>query len=272
MSAVVDAGDALVVHVAGHDPDPEGDRGDDGGLGRGVVPLDVRGGVAFGVAQALRLAEGVGVGRTRLGHAGEDVVRRAVDDAHDAVDALAGERLAQRPDERDATRHGCLEQQVDAGLLGGREQVRADVGQQLLVAGDHRLARLERGEHQLACRLDAADDLDDDVDLGVDHDPGGVEREHVLGQLDRTLLGQAPHRHTGHLEEHPGAGGDGVAAAVDEIDQRRADVAAAQQTDADAFGSHDGQCYGRDWPARKAVAASGADRWSLCERTPRGWS
>ena len=41
------------------------------------------------------------------------------------------------------------------------------VGQQLLVGGDDRLAGLERVEDQLAGRLDAADDLDDDVDVGV---------------------------------------------------------------------------------------------------------
>ena len=36
--------------------------------------------------------------------------------------------------------HGRLEEQVDAGLLGDLEQLDADVGEQLLVGGDHRLA------------------------------------------------------------------------------------------------------------------------------------
>ena len=51
--------------------------------------------------------------------------------------------------------------------LGGREQLGADVGEQLLVGGDDGLAVGERGEHELARGLDAADDLDDDVDVGV---------------------------------------------------------------------------------------------------------
>ena len=63
------------------------------------------------------------------------------------------------------------------GLLGRGEQIGADVGQQLLVAGDDRLARLERGEDELAGRLDAADDLDHHVDVGVDDHARGVERE-----------------------------------------------------------------------------------------------
>ena len=41
------------------------------------------------------------------------------------------------------------------------------LGQELLVAGDDRLAGLERAEDQLAGRLDAADELDDDVDVGI---------------------------------------------------------------------------------------------------------
>ena len=86
---------------------------------------------------------------------------------------LAHQRLAQRADDRDAAGDRRLEEQVDAGGLGGREQLGAGGGEQLLVAGDHRLARLEGGEDQLAGRLDAADDLDDDVDVGVgDHGAG----------------------------------------------------------------------------------------------------
>jgi hypothetical protein len=56
MSAGVIFGDALVVHVARDDLRPEGDRGDDRRLGPGVEALDVRGGVALGVPEALRLA------------------------------------------------------------------------------------------------------------------------------------------------------------------------------------------------------------------------
>ena len=58
--------------------------------------------------------------------------------------------------------------------VGGLEQLDADVGEQLLVGGDDRLAAGERGGDQLAGRLDAADDLDDEVDVGVGDD--GVRR------------------------------------------------------------------------------------------------
>ena len=51
-------------------------------LAAGVEALDVRGGVALGVAQPLRLGERVAVAPALLGHLGEDVVGGAVDDAH----------------------------------------------------------------------------------------------------------------------------------------------------------------------------------------------
>ena len=98
-------------------------------------------GVPLGVAQALGLGEGVVVRGAVVGHAGEDVVGRAVDDPHHAADRLADQRLAQRADEGDAPGDGGLEEQVDPRLVGGGEQLGADVGQQLLVGGDDRLPR-----------------------------------------------------------------------------------------------------------------------------------
>ena len=125
----------------GDDPLPEADGGQDGGLGGGVEALDVGRRVELGEPERLGLGQGVGVGRARLGHAGEDVVGRAVDDAHHPVDPVAGERLPQRPEERDAPADRRLEQQVDVGGDGRLEQLGADVGQQLLVGADDRLAR-----------------------------------------------------------------------------------------------------------------------------------
>ena len=56
--------------------------------------------------EALGLGEGVVVARALLGHAGEDVVRRPVDDADDAAQLVAGQRLAQRAQDRDRAGDG----------------------------------------------------------------------------------------------------------------------------------------------------------------------
>ena len=83
-----------MVDVARDDAGTERDHRNEGDLRPGVVALDVGGGVALGVAELLGLGEGIGIARPGLGHAGQDVVGRAVDDAHDPVDGLAEERLA----------------------------------------------------------------------------------------------------------------------------------------------------------------------------------
>ena len=142
MSRGGDAADALVVDVAGDDLGRRRRCGDDRRLGAGVEALDVGGRVALGEAEPLRLGEGGAVVGALLGHLGEDVVGGAVDDAEHAADRLAAEALAQGPDDRDAAGDGRLEEQIAAGRVGGGEQLGADVGEQLLVGRDDRLAVL----------------------------------------------------------------------------------------------------------------------------------
>ena len=146
---------------------------------------------------------------------------------------LAQQRLAQRPDEGDAPGDGRLEEQVDPRGLRRGEDLRPGVGEQLLVGGHHRLARLQGGEHQLPGRLDAAHDLDDDVDVGIGDDRPGVVGEHVGGQLDVAAAGRVPDGDTGDLEVEPGARRDGGPLAGHEGDERGADGAAAEHADAD---------------------------------------
>ena len=51
--------------------------------------------------------------------------------------------------------------------LGGGDQLRPAGGDQLLVGGDHRLARLQGGEHEVAGRVATTHHLDDERHLGV---------------------------------------------------------------------------------------------------------
>ena len=241
MSAGRDVADALVVHVAGDDPGTKGDRGDDRRLGAGVEAVDVGGRVTLGEAQTLGLGERVAVGRALLGHLRQDVVGRAVDDADDAPDRLAAEALAQRPHERDAAGDRGLEEQVDAVVVGGVEQLDADVGQQLLVGGDDRLAGGQRRGDQLACRLDAADDLDDDVDGGIGDDVVGVAGEHAGRQVDVAVTRQVADGDPGDLERDPGPGLDLLGLRGDQADERRPDVAASEDADADVLMCHGGR-------------------------------
>ena len=207
-------------------------------LAPGVEPLHVGRRVTLGEAQALRLGEGFAVAGALLGHLREDVVRRPVDDAHDPPDRLAAEALAQAAHDRDATCHGCFEQEVDAVAVGRLEQLDADVGEQLLVGRDHRLAAGESCRDQLACGLDAADDLDDEVDVGIRDDAIRVAGEHAGAELDVALTRQVAHGDAGDVEAEPGAGLDLLGLVADEPDEGGADVAAPEDTDADLAHFH----------------------------------
>ena len=226
-------GDALVSDVARHHPGAEGNRGDDRRLGGGVKAFDVGGRVALGVAQALGAGQRVGVAHALGIHLREDVVGRAVDDAHDAADRLADQRLAQRPDERDATGDRRLIEQVHTRRLGGVGQLATHVGQQFLVGGDHRLAGRERRRDQFASRLDAPDQLDDQVDVIVAHNPGGVGGDDLRVEGHAALPRHRSDRHAAHPQPDAGAGLDRVAVLGDQPDQRRPDVAGAQNAHGD---------------------------------------
>ena len=217
--------------------DAEGDGGDDRRLGAGVEALDVGGRVALGEPERLRLGERDAVVGALLGHLGEDEVRRAVDDAHHPPDRLAAQALAQRADERDAAGDRGLEQQVDAGVVGRGVELGADVGEQLLVRRDDGLALRERGGDELAGRLDPADDLDDEVDRRVVDHAVRVPGEHAVARStsrSRLRLRTATAR---DLQAHAGAGERSRRlAALDQLHERGADVAAPEQTDPHELG------------------------------------
>ena len=103
---------------------------------RGVVALDVEGRIGLGVAEPLRVLQAVGERQPLLLHARQDVVAGAVEDAVDARDRIAGQRLAQRLDDRDAAGDRRLEVERDALLLGELGERDAVLGEQRLVGGD----------------------------------------------------------------------------------------------------------------------------------------
>ena len=238
MSSDGDAGDALAVDVAGHHARVEGDRGEDRALRRGVESLDVGGRVGLGVPEALGLGERLVERRTVLAHLREDVVRGAVHDAEHAAHAFAGERFLQRSDQRDTARDRGFEQQVEAGGVGGVEEVLALAGEELLVGGDHRLPVRERPEQQDPGGLDPAHHLADDVDLGVVDDGDPVGGEDIGGQRHVTVPARIAHGHPRHGEPAARPHRDVVGVLVQQPDRRGADGAAPQHADADRAFAH----------------------------------
>ena len=107
-------------------------------------------------------------GQARRFHARQDVVAGAVEDAGDGRQPVASDSFAQAADDRDAAADGGLEQEIDASLGGTVEQRAPVCRDQLLVGGDDRPAGIERRFMPRARRLQPANDLDDDVHVGVE--------------------------------------------------------------------------------------------------------
>ena len=162
-----DAADAFHVHLGKLQRNTEGDGGDDGELVRRVHAFHVEGRVRFRVAQALRFFQHFLEGAPALLHLGEDVVAGAVDNARHPVDVVGGQAFTQGFQNRDAAGHRRFEGYVHAVLMGGLEDFVAVLGDQRLVGGDDVLAVLDRGEHQLAGGVGAADQLHQNVDFRV---------------------------------------------------------------------------------------------------------
>ena len=157
------------------EPRPEREAGQDDHLVDRVVALDVAARVGLRVAVCLGLGEHLVVGPSELAHRGQDEVGRPVHDAADAGDGVGRQVGGQRREHRDPAADGRLEAKHAAAPAGDRLQLRAVVGDDVLVRGDHRLAGPERRGDEGVGRLVAAHQLHDDR-RSRDRRPGGPAR------------------------------------------------------------------------------------------------
>ncbi len=166
------------------------------------MSFDVGGRVGLGEPEALRLGERRLEAFAGRRHGVEDEVGRSVDDAEHALDRVAGKRLAQRPDDRDRSGHSRLEREVTVGF--GRSVVDGlrVLGEQCLVGGYDGRAVLERGQDQLPGRLDAADQLDHDVQVAAGDEATRVSGEQLVGQSAAVVSIEVTHGDADELQRH----------------------------------------------------------------------
>ena len=233
-----DAADALDIDLVELQRDAEGDGGQDGQLVSGVDALDVESRIGLGVAQRLRLGQHLREVAALVAHLGQNEVGGAVDDARHPFDAVAGQALADRLDDRDAAGDRRLEGDHHPGRAGGGEDLVAVPGDQRLVGGHQVLAVGQRPQRQAARRLVAAHQLDDDRDLGIVHDlqclagqfhPGGIRGGGI----------QIAGGGVGDDDFAPGAAADFLGIAGQYPGDAAADRAQTEQTDFDRrIGAH----------------------------------
>ena len=172
----------------------------------------VGGGVPLRVTVLLCLLQRLLEGEARLDHPGKDIVGGAVEDAGDLAELVGCQAGGQGPQDRDAPAHAGLEQIADPVLPGQLEQLIAVGGHQLLIGGDHALARFQRPGGKVQRHRGAADSLHYDVHLGVALDDPKVLDEAVPVRAVREIphiqdIFQ-PHQILHPLVDQPAVGGE----------------------------------------------------------------
>ncbi|CDN41753.1 hypothetical protein BN871_AK_00250 [Paenibacillus sp. P22] len=195
-----DGGDALDRHVFQINFRAEAEPGEDRHFAGGIQPFHIGGRVGFGIAEILGLLQHVGVGRPLLAHFRQDVVGRAVDDAHDFGNAVRGKAFVERADDRNAASHAGFVQNVAALLAGLGQNLAAMQRHQILVGRDDMLAARESFENILLRVLDAAHDFYDDIDLRIADDLPRIGRQLRRIDADRPRLLHVLHEHLLNLD------------------------------------------------------------------------
>ena len=220
-----------MVHVTGDHVCPESGGGQDRGLGACVKPLNVCCWIAFCVAKPLGLAQRIRVSGTFEGHFNQYVVSSSVDDAHNPSDRFADQGFTHRPHQGDAPGHRGLKEKINARCIGGCEQFRTVIRDQLLVRRDDRLASSKGVEDQASRRFDSTDHLDDDVDRRIVDDRLSVTGEDRWVDVEVAVAGNAAHADRHDLQVETRAFYDLLSSVVEETNNRTADDAAAKQPD-----------------------------------------
>ena len=215
------------------DPEAVGEGGEDDGLVGGIPAGDVESGVGFGEAFVLGFLEGVLVAETGQGHAGEDVIAGAVDDAVDGDDVIADEALLEDLDDGDATGDGGFEVDGDAAFLSEGEEFLAAFGEEGFVARDDDFFGAQRGADEFVGLGGATDEFDDDLDVGIGDEVAPVGGEEFCGDGDVAWAGEVADGDFFDLDIGPGSLGDEGAVAVEIFIDARSDVAETGETDLD---------------------------------------
>ena len=158
-------------NLLGIDLHAKGETHEDGELGARVESAHVFSGVGFGVAFGLRFGQHGRVLRAFF-HFAEDEVAGAVENAFDALDAIAGHALLEAGNNGNAAGDGGAVFEMAALGSGQPLQIDAVIGNEFLVGGDDAFAGFERAAHPGSGGIETAGELDNHVDIGGEHGIG----------------------------------------------------------------------------------------------------
>ena len=130
------------------------------------------------------MTEDVTVRPARAEHLRQNEVTRPVENRFDRRDLISGQRTPQNGNDRNASGDGGLERNRSISCTGEIEQFFAMLTQQRLVGRDDIFTRFEKRPHHRPGRIDPADQLHGDVDLGIVEHAGKIIGEDPIRQRD----------------------------------------------------------------------------------------
>ena len=175
-----DGGNACHADAGRVDVFTEHHIGQNADLAARVDALDIGGRVLLGVAARLRVTERRFVALPVFEHLCEDEIRRAVQNAAHFINFIRAEALAQRMQHRNAAADGGLKQKAHAIRLRKRQQLRAVLGDELLVGCYDVLACGKRAADILKRCAAAADSFYDEKHVCVVFDDGEIRDDLVF--------------------------------------------------------------------------------------------
>ena len=188
-------------------------------MGR-VKAADVECRISLGIAFGLRLRECICERQAMVGHARQDVIAGAVEDAINAGDAVASQRLAHGLDDWNAAGHRRFEIQRDRVLFRHSRQFDAMPGEQRLVRRDHMLLGMQRRLDRCLRRpVRAADQLDEHVDTRVGRQPNRIVDPAHAGERHAAILVARASGHSRHPERPTGVSRQPFAMFVQQLQQ-----------------------------------------------------
>jgi len=175
---------------------------------RRIGAVDVERRVGFGVSQPLSLNQHVGIRPSLLVHFGQDEIARAVEDRLNRRDLVRGHRLANRRNDRNATRDRRLEGDRAAEFPRAAEDFVAVFAEQRLVGGDNVFARFQQPQHDGARGFQSTNHMQGDVDIPVGVHGVGIVGDHAVRQAHAASLFEVLHDDPPNLDRPAGSTSD----------------------------------------------------------------
>ena len=199
-------------------------------IGR-VQSLDIGGWVRFSQPQLLCIVQHGFVVLAVFVHTGKDVVRRAVDDAHQRINAVRLQGLHEGVDNRNCAADARFVVQTDVVALCSGLQAVPIQGNGDFVRRDNGLAVFQRAEHVVRRRLFAAHEFDNDADFRVAHHVVGVRCQQFMRHTAGAGFVHIAHQHSLDADGETVAVSNLAGKACQQRPHAPANIAAAQKSD-----------------------------------------